>query len=141
MDQETKRRRTQDEDGAPGSLVSIFPRFSDFVLATSHSSLATIFNHSRTYARRARKSNHSRTYGKHGGGGAFCEMSSPITPLFSFTMLTILSIAIVGAPTFPFLHARRRAARLGRTGPTNARGCRFRNALLTPLPLFPRLHL
>jgi len=61
-------------------------------------------NHSRTYESFSRNPNYSRTYAKHGGGGAFCEMSSPITPLFSFTMLTSLSISIVGAPTFPFLH-------------------------------------
>ncbi len=137
-------------------------------------------NHSRTYESFSRNPNHSRTYAKHGGGGAFCKMSSPITLLFSFTMLTSLSITIVGAPTFPLLHAkRRRAARLRRTGPTQeggtqekapasesgrytrkrnprptltkrgwgtrprekSRGCRFRNAGATRLPLFARLHL
>src|SRR5208337_1203029 len=41
---------------------------------------------------------------KHGGGGAFCEMCSPATLLFSTTMLTTMLSAIVGAPTFPFLH-------------------------------------
>jgi len=74
-------------------------------LATSHSSLATKSNHSRTSARVARKSNYSRTSAKTGGGGTSNQMCSPITLLFSSTMLTSPLSTIVGAPTFPFLHA------------------------------------
>src|SRR5208283_4756406 len=42
---------------------------SDLLLATSHSSLATKSNHSRTSRKFARKSNYSRTYAKTGGWG------------------------------------------------------------------------
>jgi hypothetical protein len=69
---------------------SSFRRFP--LLATSHSSLAT-------------KSNYSRTYAKTGGGGTSIQMCSPATLLFSSTMLTIQLSQIVGAPTFPFLRA------------------------------------
>ena len=83
-------------------------RFLSFELSTFNFELPSRnSNHSRTYESFSRNPNYSRTYGKHGGGGPSCKMSSPITPVFSFTMLTILLIAIVGPPTFPFLHASR----------------------------------
>ena len=65
-------------------------------------------NHSRTSEKFSRKSNYSRTYAKTGGGGGVsCKMSSLITLLFSSAVLTMKLSTIVGAPTFPFLRARK----------------------------------
>jgi hypothetical protein len=93
--------------GPVGMLILVFLRFLNLELTTDNLKLrlSPNSNHSRRSARLARKSNHSRTSAKTGGWGASCKMSSPITLLFSSTMLTMLSIEIVGAPTFPFLHA------------------------------------
>ena len=71
-------------------------------LATSHSSLATIFNHSRTYETVARKSNHSRTYAKTGG---CLPHNVPSQNSFVFFhsvnyMIHYMIHYIVGAPTF-----------------------------------------
>jgi hypothetical protein len=53
---------------------------------------------------------------KQGGGGAFCEKCSAATLLFSTAVLTTVLSAIVGVPTFPFLHAIRRSQK--RSGET-----------------------
>ena len=60
-------------------------------------------NYSRTYEPLSRKSNDSRTYAKTGGWGSPNQMCSPLTLLFSSTMLTNKVSTIVGAPTFAFL--------------------------------------
>jgi hypothetical protein len=64
-------------------------------------------NHSRTYVRHARKSNYSRIYAKTRGWGSFIQMHSPITLLFSSTVLTSRLSIIVGAPTFPEKHSHK----------------------------------
>jgi hypothetical protein len=81
--------------------LSFFRLFLNLKLTTDHLKLHNP-NHSRTYAREARKSNHSRTYAKTGGWGPSNQMASPITLLFSSAMLTCKLSVIVGAPTFSF---------------------------------------
>ena len=73
------------------SVVSLFPLFPDFSLATRHSSLANKSNYSRTYAPSARKSNYSRTYEKHGGGG--CHLQN-IPPYNSFVFFHYVNYSI-----------------------------------------------
>jgi hypothetical protein len=44
---------------------------------------------------------------KQGGGGSSSKMASPLTLLFSYDIVTKQLSTIVGAPTFPFPHARK----------------------------------
>jgi hypothetical protein len=78
-------RKAQNPPASEGDLYKNFqPSTFNFEPSFSPNS-----NHSRTSRPFARKSNYSRTYARQGVGVPSRKMCSPITPLFSFTMLTI----------------------------------------------------
>ena len=112
------------------SALTRFPCSSDFLLPTRHSQFATILNHSRTYVPAPLSPIIPALTQNTGVGGPFCRVSSPITLLFSSTMLTTLLYDIVGAPTFPFRHA---PARLRRTCPTKEEATQEHRPFEAPL--------
>jgi len=103
------------------SVVSLFLLFPDFLLATRHSPLTSIIP---ALTRRPPVSPIIPALTQNRGvGGAFCKMCSPVTLLFSFSMLTELSTTIVGAPTFSLL----RVADTFRWPPEGDRGVSHRD--------------
>jgi hypothetical protein len=88
------------------------PSSAPRLLATSHSSLATA-PVTPLFPLLTRNAPVSPFFPlltqKQGGGGSSSKMCSPLTLLFSYDMVTKQLSTIVGAPTFPFLHAIRKS--------------------------------
>jgi hypothetical protein len=120
---------------ANSALILNFLRFLNFELSTGHpvkdahperarrggrveGSLrpSPKSNHSRTYARLARKSNYSRTYAKTGGWEGLLQDALAYNSFVFFGYVN--QFIIVGAPTFSFLHARRRRNPRAQSGMT-----------------------
>src|SRR5208283_1583237 len=77
---------------------------SDLLLATSHSSLATKSNHSRTSRKFARKSNYSRTYAKTGGWGVSLNFQLLTLNRF-FPLSPTIPAHTRGSPVSPIIPA------------------------------------
>jgi hypothetical protein len=127
---------------ANSALILDSLRFLNLKLKTDNCGLPKP-NHSRTYARRARKSNHSRTYAKTGGWGRFLRNAFANNPFVFFHHVNhCINCHCRRADISMFAcsgHLQVATSRWPLQG--EGTGCRFRNLGATRLPLFSRLHL